>query len=251
MLFRSSLPSSLHSWRAFAGMAALNNLIPFSLFVAGQREVPSGLASVLNATTPLFTVIVMALFREEKLTGRKVFGVSLGLLGVAILRSKGTFDLSGAQTIGFYLCLGGALSYGFAGLWGRRHLSGVAPLTSATGQLICSTVMAAVLAAIYETPWRLPPPHAATVWSLVGFACFSTALAYIVFFKILVRSGASNVMLVTLLVPITSILLGHFVLGEVIGAPELFGALVIGTSLLVIDRRMFSLASKLGGRPVG
>ncbi|MCB1535788.1 MAG: DMT family transporter [Rhodoblastus sp.] len=233
------LPRSLSSWRAFTGMAALNNVIPFTLFALGQREIPSGLASVLNATTPLFTVVVMAAFAEEKLTLRKAAGVCLGLLGVAVLKSNGAFGVADVRTLGFYLCLAGALSYGFAGLWGRRNLAGVAPLTSATCQLICSTLMVGVLAILLDKPWRLPVPSAATLWSLAGFASLSTALAYIVFFRILTRSGASNVMLVTLLIPVTSIVLGHFVLGEIIAAPEALGALIVAASLLVIDGRLF------------
>jgi drug/metabolite transporter (DMT)-like permease len=243
------LPKSFVSWRAFVIMAALNNVIPFSLFVFGQRDITSGLASVLNATTPLFTVLVMASFGEEKLIYRKVLGVLLGLVGVAILRAQTPLTLADAHTLGVVLCLGGALSYGFAGLWGRRHLSGVPPLTSATCQLLCSTVVVGVLAAIFERPWVLASPSPATIWSLAGFAWLSTALAYIIFFQILVRSGASNVMLVTLLIPVTSILLGYFVLGEVIKTREVVGAAVVASSLLVVDGRVLSFLKKSPGKP--
>jgi drug/metabolite transporter (DMT)-like permease len=238
------LPSSFVSWRAFFMMALLNNVIPFSLFVFGQREITSGLASVLNAATPLFTVLVMALFGEEKLIYRRVLGVLLGLVGVGILRAQTPLTLADAHTLGIVLCLGGALSYGFAGLWGRRHLSGVPPLTAATCQLLCSTVVVGALAAINERPWVLAPPSPATIWSLVGFACLSTALAYIIFFQILVRSGASNVMLVTLLIPVTSNLLGYFVLGEVITSREVVGGAVIASSLLLIDGRVLAFSRK-------
>ena len=238
------LPREIAAWNSFFVMAILNNVIPSFLIVAGLRDIASGLASVLNATTPLFTVIVMASFREEKLMARKVAGVLFGLAGVIILRGKTPIDLADAQTQGIALCLGAALSYGFAGLWGRRHLAGIAPLTSATCQLVCSSVVMAALASAFEHPWSLPLPSQGTLWSLAGYAALSTALAYIVFFQILVRSGASNVMLVTLLIPVTSILLGHLLLGEVIRPHELVGAFVIASSLLIIDGRALAFLGK-------
>jgi drug/metabolite transporter (DMT)-like permease len=142
------------------------------------------------------------------------------------------------------LCLGAALSYGFAGLWGRRKLTGVPPITSATCQLICSSVVMALLAAAVEHPWRLPMPSAATWLSLLGLAALGTSLAYIVFFQILNRSGATNVMLVTLLIPVTAILLGFLVLGEPLSGHEILGALIIASALLVIDGRAFGRLSR-------
>lgn len=236
------LPSALAAWAAFLVMALLNNVIPFSLIVSGQRDIASGLASVLNATTPLFTVLVMAASGEEKLLARKVLGVLIGLAGVAVLRGEASLSLADAQTWGIALCLGGSLSYAFAALWGRRRLAGVAPLTSATCQLFASSLVMALLAGAAERPWTLPVPGGATLWAVAGHAVLSTALAYIVFFQILVRSGASNVMLVTLLIPVTSILLGHLFLAEVIRPGEIVGALVIASSLLIVDGRLFRRA---------
>jgi drug/metabolite transporter (DMT)-like permease len=234
----TGFPSGIDGWKPFLIMALLNNVIPFSLIVIGQTMIASGLASMLNATTPLFTVLVMAAFGEEALNRRRIAGATLGLVGVIILRGP-QLEPSQTQAIGIVVCLGAALSYGFAGLWGRRTLSGIAPLTSATCQLICSSAVMLVLAALIEWPRGLHMPGAATWWSLLGFAALSTALAYIVFFQILVRSGASNVMLVTLLIPATAILLGHLVLGESLNAYEIAGALVIGSALIVIDGRLF------------
>jgi drug/metabolite transporter (DMT)-like permease len=242
----NGFPSGIVGWKPFFVMALLNNVIPFSLIVIGQTMIASGLASVLNSTTPLFTVLVMAAFAEEALNLRRIAGAVLGLVGVIILRGP-QLEPSQTQTIGILLCLGAALSYGFAGLWGRRHLSRIAPLTSATCQLICSSAVMLVLAALIEWPRGLHMPGAATWWSLLGFAALSTALAYIIFFQILVRSGASNVMLVTLLIPVTAILLGHLVLGESLNAYEMAGALVIGSALIVIDGRLFEALGKLGG----
>ena len=230
------VPTRLSHWLPFLVMGLLNNVIPFSLIVSGQTRIASGLASVLNATTPLFTVLILAATGDEPLAPRRVIGVLAGLAGVAILRGP-DMRLGTDETLGILLCLAAAASYGFSGLWGRRYLADVPPLTSATCQLVASSLVMAALAGTIERPWLLPGPSLATWFALLGTAALSTALAYVVFFQILVRSGATNVMLVTLLIPVTAILLGHFVLGEAVGAREIIGALVIAAALLIVDGR--------------
>lgn len=248
-LYEISLPADVAGWRPYVAMAFLNNVLPFSLIVTGQLFVSSGLASILNATTPLFGVVVMAAAGEEKLIARRVAGVVVGLVGVIILRGAGVELLSG-QGIGILLCLAAALSYGFAALVARRWLSTSPPLATAACQLIASTVMMTALAFVIDQPWRLPMPGATTWLAVLGSAGLSTALAYLVFFQILRRSGATNVMLVTLLVPVTAILLGYLVLGEPISAREIVGALVIASALLVIDGRVLAwLRRWLSGAP--
>lgn len=233
-----SLPKRAADWLPFAIMGLVNNVIPFSLFLTAQTTISSGLASVLNATTPLFAVLVMAVSGEERLTGRRIAGVLIGIGGVALLRGPGLSAEN--QTLGIALCLGAALSYGFSGYWGRRALAGVPPLTSATAQLVCSTPVMAIIAASVERPWTLPMPGLATWAALAGLATLSTALAYILFFRILNRSGAVNVVLVTLLIPVTAILLGVWILNEPLSVNEVVGALVIAASLIVIDGRALS-----------
>lgn len=231
-----SFPKGMAGWQAFVVIGLLNNVIPFSLIVAAQTFIPSGLASILNATTPLFTVLVMAAAGEEALQARRVAGVALGLAGVIILRGWG-IETRAEQGLGILLCLGGALSYGFAALAARRLLKDSPPLGTATFQLMASTVMMTIVAGAMEQPWRLPVPGLATWLAVLGLAALSTALAYIVFFQIIRRAGATNVMLVTLLIPVTAILLGWLVLGEPISVREITGAIVIGSALLVIDGR--------------
>lgn len=238
-------PRGMAGWRAFAVIGLLNNVIPFSLIVAGQTFIPTGLASILNATTPLFTVIVMAAAGEEALQARRVAGVALGLAGVIILRGWGIETRAG-QGLGILLCLGGAFSYGFAALAARRLLKDSPPLGTATFQLMASTVMMAAVAAAMEQPWRLPMPGLTTWLAVLGLAALSTALAYIVFFQIIRRSGATNVMLVTLLIPVTAILLGWLVLGEPIAMREIAGAIVIGSALIVIDGRARRILQRVG-----
>ncbi|RDV05350.1 DMT family transporter [Undibacter mobilis] len=242
-----SLPKRAVDWLPFAVMGLVNNVIPFSLFLTAQTTISSGLASVLNATTPLFAVSVMALTGEERLTGRRLAGVLIGIGGVAVLRGPGLSAES--QTIGIVLCLGAALSYGFAGYWGRHAMAGVPPLTSATAQLICSTPVMAVIAGAVERPWTLPLPGPTTWLAIAGLATLSTALAYILFFRILNRSGAVNVVLVTLLIPVTAILLGVWILNEPLSANEVAGALIIAASLIVIDGRAFAWLRQRYRRP--
>ncbi|QPF88768.1 DMT family transporter [Bradyrhizobium commune] len=233
-------PTDVAGWKKFFAIGLLNNVIPFSLIVIGQTFIPSGLASILNATTPLFTVLVMAAAGEERLQVRRVAGVALGLAGVIILKGWGVESRTG-QGVGILLCLAGAFSYGLAALAARRLLKDSPPLGTATFQLMASTLMMAIVAGVMEQPWTLPMPGMATWLAVIGLAALSTALAYIVFFQIVRRSGATNVMLVTLLIPVTAILLGWLVLGEAISRREIAGALVIGSALLVIDGRVLSL----------
>jgi drug/metabolite transporter (DMT)-like permease len=238
-LYRIEFPTGASGWAPFFAVALFNNVLPFCLIVIGQTYISSGLASILNATAPLFTVIVMALSGEERLSPQRVAGVSIGLIGVVILRGGFALDLAGQGT-GIALCLAAALSYGVAALLARRHLAKSPPLATATFQLMASTAMMVVIAGLVDRPWQLALPGPMTWLAILGLAALSTALAYIVFFQILRRSGATNVMLVTLLIPLTAILLGALLLGETIFAREIIGALVIGSALLVMDGRVLT-----------
>ena len=234
-----SMPRSATEWLPFFGMGLLNNVIPFGLIFFGQTTISVGLSSIINAMTPLCTVLVMAGFRQEQLTVNRVVGVLLGVAGVAVLWGiDGPVDAG--QTLGIVLCLGAALSYGFAALWGRKFLTGVAPVKSATCQLLCSTLIMVVVVSVIDQPWTLDAPGLRTVWALIALAVFGTAFAYIVFFKILVSAGPSNVMLVTLLIPVTALILGNLFLNESIQIKEILGALIIGIGLLFIDGRLIN-----------
>ena len=232
-----SLPRGLRVWTPFLVMSLLINVVPFILLTSGQTMISSGLASIINGTTPLFTAIVMASFGEERITWNSMSGVLLGVAGVAIISGS---DGAAADThlLGIGLCLAGALSYGFAALWGRRHLRNVPPLKAAACQLLSSTMVMIVIVSVVDRPWTLPPPGAGTWLALVGLALFGTAIAYLVFFEILARAGGSNVMLVTLLLPVTALLLGNLFLSEPIFIQQLIGAATIGLGLLFIDGRL-------------
>jgi drug/metabolite transporter (DMT)-like permease len=178
--FGHALPRSLSCWLPFLGMGLLNNVLPFGFIFAGQTQITVGLSSIINAMTPLITVVVMASFQEERLTAYRIIGVVLGVAGVAVLRG---FDgpVDSTQTLGIALCLAAALSYGFAALWGRKFLAGVPPVKSATCQLIGSSLIMIVVVSVIDQPWTLAAPSQGTIFALVMLAVFGTALAYIFF----------------------------------------------------------------------
>ena len=175
-LYRIRFPVGLSGWKPFIAIGLFNNVLPFSLIVVGQTYIPSGLASILNATTPLFTVIVMTAAGEEKLLARRMGGVVVGLIGVIILHGDG-FGLERGQGLGILLCLAAALSYGVSALVARRLLSDVPPVGAATFQMLASAAMMSVVAGLVERPWQLPMPGVTTWLAGIGLAALSTALA--------------------------------------------------------------------------
>jgi drug/metabolite transporter (DMT)-like permease len=242
LALRGGLPRDANSWITVGGMSLLNNVIPFSAIVYGQHHITAGLAAVLNATTPLFGAIAMSLAGVEGLTMRKTVGLLLGLLGVTILRGMNATALN-AETLGIMAVLLASASYGMSSLWAKRRLGAMPPLTSATCQLLVSTLVMGLLVLIFDNPARLAVVTPKTWFALCGLAVLSTSLAYLIFFRIIARAGPSVVLLVTMIIPVSAMLMGHYALGENFATQEVIGALVIGIALLVIDGRIFSLLS--------
>lgn len=238
-----AIPGSGEAWRAFFGMGLLNNLIPFSLIFWGQTALASGLASILNATTPIFSILVAHwLTADEKMTPQKITGVLLGVLGVTVLMSGSAFAGNGPPLWALLACLGAALSYGFAGTFGRRFRRlGIAPAVVAFGQTTVSTVVMVPIVALVDAPWHLSTPHLVTIGALLALALISTAFAYIIYFHLLSVGGATNSSLVTLLIPVSAILLGSVVLGERLSANHFLGMALIALGLLSIDGRIFTM----------
>lgn len=234
-----SLPASRTVWTAFFCMGLLNNVIPFSLIVWGQSHIASGLASILNATTPIFTVLVAHLATtDEKMTGSRLLGVVLGLIGVAVMLGGELLSTVGNSVPAQLACLAAAFSYALAGVYGRRFAAlGVRPMATAAGQVTASSLLLVPLVMLVDQPWTLPVPGVAAIGSLLGLASLSTAFAYILYFRILATAGATNLLLVTLLVPVTAILLGVTVLGEVLLPKHLIGMAAIAIGLAAIDGR--------------
>ncbi len=238
-LFGLRVPREPRIWAAFFGMGLLNNVLPFVLIVWGQHRIASGLASILNATTPLFTVLVAHfLTPDEKLTPAKMAGVAAGFAGAAVMIGPDALEGLGDSAAAQLACLVAALSYAFAGIFGRRFKRlGVQPLTAAAGQVTASTAMLLPIALLVDQPWSLPMPGFSTWGAMLGVGLLSTALAYVLYFRILAVAGATNLLLVTFLIPAVAILLGVLVLGETLLQRHVVGLALIGLGLAFIDGR--------------
>ena len=226
-------------WAAFFGMGFLNNVVPFGLIVWSQAHIASGVASILNATTPLFTVVLAHLFTgDEKMTPGRLIGVCIGLAGVAVMIGGDALRTLGLDLAAQLACMAAALSYAFAGVFGRRFRRlGVAPMATATGQVIASSVILLPVMLVVDRPWTLPLPSTPTIGALIGVAALSTALGYVLYFRILATAGATNLLLVPLLIPVSAVFLGVAVLGEVVLWKHLVGMALITAGLAAIDGR--------------
>ena len=232
-----AIPTSIAIWGAFAGMGLLNNIIPFSLLFYGQTQIGAGLASILNATTPVFTVLVAnVLTDDERMTPGKLAGAALGFVGVAVL--IGTDALTGLSLSALAMagCLGAALAYAFAAIYGRRFKRmGLDPINVAFGQVTASAVMIAPVALLIDAPFMAP--RADALAALVALGLFSTALAYVLYFRILAASGATNLTLVTFLIPASGVFLGVVFLNERLLPSHVAGMALIALGLAAIDGR--------------
>lgn len=232
------MPSSPRAWAAFAVMGLINNFVPFSLILWGQVHIASGLASILNATTPLFTVVLAHfLTTDEKMSGARFLGVAAGIAGVAMMIGWDVLGGLTANVTAQLLVLGGAMSYAFAGIYGRRFRQ-LSPLVTATGQLTASTLMILPVALTIDGTVIASAGGVQTWSAVLGLALLSTACAYIIYFRILKTAGATNLLLVTFLIPVSAILLGGIVLGEALEAKHFAGMALIGAGLALIDGRL-------------
>lgn len=232
------LPTGKRVWGAFIIMGAINNAIPFSLIVWGQTHIDSGLASILNATTPLFTVVLAHFMTtDERMTGAKIAGIVLGIIGVAVLIGPDSLQTLDGPVLGKLAILGASLTYGLAGIFGRR-MGRYPPSVAATGMLICASVMMLPMMLIFETPMQADPTPAA--WgAIVGIAVVCTAAAYLIYFHILAKAGATNLLLVTFLIPFSALMLGVTLLDEPFTASAVAGLALILAGLACVDGRIF------------
>lgn len=241
-LLGQRMPRERRVWAAFFAMGLLNNVLPFVLIVWGQHQIASSLASILNATTPLFTVLVAHLLTaDEKLTPLKAAGVTVGFIGAAVMIGPDAVRGVGTSLVAQLSCLAAALSYAFAGIFGRRfRRMGVPPLATAAGQLSASALMLLPVMLVVDRPWELMPPNAVTWGAVLGVGLISTALAYVLYFHILATAGATNLLLVTFLIPVSAILLGALVLTERLLLRHFLGMALIGVGLAFIDGRLLA-----------
>jgi drug/metabolite transporter (DMT)-like permease len=236
------LPTDAASWRAFAVMGLLNNVVPFSLIVWGQSHIASGLASILNATTPMFTVLVAhAATDDEPMTPASAAGIAIGFAGVVMLVGVDVLGEAADHLLAEVAILAASLSYALSVVYARRFSRrGLAPLGAAAGQITAAAAIMIPLALVADRPWTLPVPGPAVWGALVGTGVLSTFLAYIIYYRILATAGSVNLMLVTLLIPVSAILLGASLLGERLEFNHFAGMAAIGLGLAVIDGRLLA-----------
>ncbi len=232
------LPSTWREWGPFIPLSLLNNYLPFCLIVYAQHQVTGGIAAVFCATTPLFGMFMAhVLTRDEKLSANKLAGVVIGIGGVAILAlpdlMAGTADALWAKLA----LLGAALLYASGGIY-ARGFSRYPPMVLSGAHMSMTLVLSLPAMLIIDRPWTLPMPSWPVIASVAGTGIFASALASIIFFTLIKRAGATNALLVTLLLPVTPMVLGYLLLGERMSGRELAGAAVIGLALLVIDGRL-------------
>ncbi|EDP63127.1 ABC transporter, membrane spanning protein [alpha proteobacterium BAL199] len=233
------MPSDVRLWLAFAGMGILNNLIPFGLIFYGQTTIGAGLAAVINGMTPFWAALLARAVGAEPLTFGKLAGIAIGFGGLAVMIGPAALGGLDTSLIAQLAVVGATISYGCASVFGRRFKA-LPPLVTATGQLSASSLLVLPLALLIDRPWTLDIPEPAVLGAIVALALFSTSLAYILFFRVLANAGATNVSLVTLLVPVSAMLLGVLILDEAVTDRQLLGLALIALGMAFIDGRLLA-----------
>ena len=230
------LPRTRQSWRQFIILGALRAALPISFIVWAETQITSGLAGILNSTSPLFTAIIAhVLTQDDKLSPQRFLGIMVGMFGVVILIGIDVLNGLGSQVLAQLAMLGATCSYGFAAVYGRqfRHM----PATvSATGMLLGTSLLILPLA-LLEQPWTLTPTLI-SLGAIIGLSVLSTALAFIIWFQLIFRAGASNTSMVTFLIPITALFLGVVVLGETLSLGAIVGLVIILFGLAIAQNRI-------------
>ncbi len=231
----TAFPRGRAVWGALLGMGVLNNALPFTLFVLAQGQISGSLAAILNATTPLWGVMLAHLLTPEKITRNKAVGLAAGFAGVVVMMGGVALGDLWASLA----CLAAAFCYGLAGVWGRRFKAlGVAPLATAFGQVACSSAVLLPIWLAVDQPWAMTAPSLRVIAATLALAALSTALAYLIYFRLLASAGPTNLLLVTFLVPVSAALLGVAFLGESVTAQQVAGFALIASGLAAIDGRI-------------
>jgi drug/metabolite transporter (DMT)-like permease len=237
---RISLPRQV--WGSILLLALLNNALPFALFGWGQTHIASGLASILNATTPIWGVVVAHfLTRDERMSPRKVAGVLLGFGGVATMIGPSLLSSLGTSALAQLACVAASLSYALAAVWARRFKRlGISPFSVTTGQLTAGALVMLPVSMIVDRPWTHAFPPLSAWAAIAALALLCTAFGYVLYFRLIEHAGATNALLVTLLVPPIAILLGSLFLGETLAPQDFAGLALIAFGLGAIDGRLLS-----------
>lgn len=243
MLVGLKMPKDKEIWKMFFYIGLINNVTPFSLIAWGQHHIASGLASILNATTPFFTILLAHfLTKEERISGNRILGLVIGFFGVTIIVGLEFIEGASVDTLAQLAVLGAAFLYGLALVYGRRFKKmGIDPVIAATGQLTASTLVLFPIVLWVDSPWNLPMPSSTTWSAIFGLGILSTALAFILYYRILATAGAVNISLVTFLVPVSAIILGVLFLNERLEVKHFVGMTVIWLGLAIINGRFFKI----------
>jgi drug/metabolite transporter (DMT)-like permease len=241
---RIGLPRQV--WGSILVLALLNNALPFALFGWGQTHIASGLASILNATTPIWGVVVAHLLtRDERMSPRKLAGVLLGFGGVATMIGPSLLSNIGTSGLAELACVTASLSYALAAVWARRFKQlGISPLSVTTGQLTAGALMMLPVSAIVDRPWTHALPPLGAWGAIAPLALLCTAFGYVLYFRLIEHAGATNALLVTLLVPPVAILLGSLFLSETLAPQDFAGLALIALGLAAIDGRLLGVIRK-------
>lgn len=234
------LPADARSWTMLTIVGALNCALPFALFFWGQQHLDSGYAAILNATTPLWGVIVAhVMTSDEKLTPARAVGVLVGLAGIVVMVGQDALGGLTDNLLAQLACLISTLFYSFAAIYGRRlSQAAMPPLTIATGQTMTAALLMLPIMLVIDQPWTLALPRLDATLAALALAVFSTALAYVLYFRLINRAGASNAQLVAFIMPVLAVILGIAFLNEVLAARQIAGAALIALGLAILDGRL-------------
>jgi drug/metabolite transporter (DMT)-like permease len=247
------MPQDKRVWASLFVLGILNNIIPFTLLFWGEIYISAGLASILNGLTPLFAVVLAHFMGpHERITPNRALGLLFGIGGVAVLIGPGLLgEVIGSSgehgtlvvTLAKIALVVASCSYALAGIYGRRFRE-YSPFVVATGQVTSSALMSIPLMLFIEHPLNHSFPVWQTWMSVAWLGIISTALAYVIYFRLLATAGATNITLVTLLAPVTAILLGWLVLGEHLLPQHFVGMALIAAGLMAIDGRIFKVLKR-------
>ena len=245
------LPTDSRSWRQLFVLGGLNAAFPFMLFFWGQSYIGTGLGSILNATTPLWGVVLAHLFtRDEKATPSRLLGVLLGLAGIVVMVGTGALKGMTSDVLAQLACLSATVLYALAAIYGRTlSQSTMTPIVVATGQVFTAAVLILPFMLVFDQPWTLPFARWDAWIGAIGLAIPSTAFAYFLYFRLIDRAGASNAMLVAFIIPVVAIVLGVVALGESVSVKEMIGAVLIALGLVAIDGRVFAKLARTRSVP--
>jgi drug/metabolite transporter (DMT)-like permease len=240
---RERLPRSPRIYANLLVMGVLSVALPFSLITWAEQSVDSALAAILTAPVPLFVILIAAVvLQDERITANKLAGLVVGFIGVAILVGFDPAELAGGTLLAEVALIGAAISYAAGGVYAKRTMHGLRPMIPALFQVVFAFVIAGALALVFERPLETRPSFDA-ILAVVWLGLLGSGLAYLVFFHLLERWGATRTSMVAYLIPVYGIVLGAAVLQEPVDARLLIGtALVIGGIALV--------NSKYGARPL-